>query len=154
MKKTFSVIILSGILFAMGAVVAMAQQGPMEKLADKNIDRVESTCQTELETYCQDVTPGEGRGVACLYAHSEKLSDQCLTALYEARNEFRNAIDNVNVFVADCKPDILQLCSKVAVGEGRILACLEKNKAKIAPKCRENLKQARGDLGKEKQIVS
>ena len=153
MKKALNVIILSGILFVMGVSAAMAQ-GPMEKLADKNIDRVENACQTELETYCQTVTPGQGRGIACLYAHNEKLSTQCLTALYQAKNEFRNAIDNVNAFVADCKPDILQLCSKVAIGEGRILACLEKNKDKVAPKCREDLKNAHGDLGKAKQIVS
>jgi len=152
MKKIVSVILFSGILGVMGASSGMAQ-GPMEKFEDKNADKVEKSCLSELETYCQTVTPGEGRGAACLYARSDKLSTPCLTALYEAQGEFKNAVENVSVFVEDCRPDILKMCSKVAVGEGRILACLEKNKDKIAPQCRKNLKSMHGDLGKEKLIV-
>jgi hypothetical protein len=152
MKKILSVVML-GVFLTAGASAGMAQ-GPMEKFADKQIDKVEKNCLTELETYCQTVTPGEGRGVACLYAHSDKLSTPCLTALYESQGEFKNATDNVNALVADCQADILQLCSKVAIGEGRILACLEKNKNKLDPKCRENLKGAQGDLGKAGQIAS
>jgi len=153
MKKLLSIALGSALFLTLGLSSGIAQ-GPMEKFAAKSIDKVEGACITELETYCQDVTPGEGRGVACLYAHSEKLSTPCLTALYEAKGEFRNAIDNVNALIADCRADILAQCSKVAIGEGRILACLEANKDKIAPKCRENIKNARGDLGKAGQIAS
>lgn len=153
MRKVLSIMIL-GILIMSNAAIAAEAEGPMEKFADKSIDKVEQNCTEDLGTYCRTVTPGEGRGVACLYAHSDKLSTPCLATLYEAKNEFRNAIDNVDAFVADCRADVLQLCPKVAIGEGRILACLEKNKDKIAVKCRENLKNAHGDLGKAKQIVS
>ncbi len=152
MKKIFGILIL-GILL-LPQVSLWAAQGPMEKFADKNIDKLETNCRTELETYCQTVTPGQGRGVACLYAHSDKISTPCLTSLYEAEGEFKNAVANVNALIADCRADILELCSKVAVGEGRILACLEKNKNKIAPKCRENIKNASEDLGKEGQVAS
>lgn len=153
MKKFFHVTLLSALFLTAGLSSGVAQ-GPMEKFAAKSIDQVEGHCMQELETYCQDVTPGEGRGVACLYARSEELSTPCLTALYEAKGEFKNAIDNVNALIEDCRADILQQCSQIAIGEGRILACLEANKNKIAPKCRENLKNARGDLGKAGQIVS
>jgi len=151
MKKIISVIILG--IFLIPQAALFAEQGAMEKFADKNIDMVEKNCTPELETYCQTVTPGEGRGVACLYAHNDKLSDSCRTALYQASEEFKSATDNVNAFIEDCKADILQLCSKVAIGEGRIVACLEKNKKKIAPKCRAQLKNAHGDLDKANQIV-
>jgi hypothetical protein len=149
-KKIISVVILS--VFLISSAPLDAAQGPMEKFADKTIDRVEKHCQTELETYCQTVTPGEGRGMACLYAHSDKLSSSCSAALNEATSEFKNATDNVNAFIADCQADIYQLCSKVAIGEGRILACLEKNKKTLAVKCREQLKNAHGDFGKANQI--
>lgn len=152
MKKVLSVIIVSILLMA-GVSVGMAE-GPIEKFADKEIDKVEQNCTKDLETYCLDVTPGEGRGVACLYAHSDKITTPCLTALYEAKGEFKNALDNLNTLVAECRANILELCSKVAVGEGRILACLEKNKEKLAPKCRENLKNAHGDLGNAGQIAA
>ncbi len=150
MKKIITVIILGILLLPQASL--WSAQGPMEKFADKNIDKLETNCRTELETYCQTVTPGQGRGVACLYAHSDKISTPCLTSLYEAESEFKNAVANVNALIADCRTDILELCSKIAVGEGRILACLEKNKNKIAPKCRENIQNARGDLGKEDQV--
>jgi len=40
--------------------------------------------QTEIETYCKAVTPGEGRILACLYAYQDKLSGKCEYALYNA----------------------------------------------------------------------
>ena len=152
MKKLLRVMSLSAFFLTLGLSAGIAQ-GPLEKFAAKSIDKVEGACINELETYCQDVTPGEGRGVACLYAHSEKLSTPCLTALYEAKGEFKNAVNNVNTLVANCKADILAQCSKVAIGEGRILACLEAHKNKIAPSCREDLKKAHGDFGKAGQIA-
>ncbi len=152
MKRAISVILL-GIL-AMSQAPLWAAEGPAEKFSGKIIDLVEQNCTQDLETYCLDVTPGEGRGVACLYAHSDKISTPCLSALYEAKGEFKNAVENVNAFIEDCRMDILALCSKVAIGEGRILECLEKHKETIAPECRENLKNARGDLGKANAIAS
>jgi hypothetical protein len=152
MRKVLSIIIL-GILIMSNAAIAAAE-GPMEKFVAKSMDKVEQNCTKDLETYCQNVTPGEDREVACLYAYSDKISTPCLTALYVTQGEFKNAVDNLDAFIADCRPDILKLCSKVAIGEGRILACLEENKDKVAVKCRENLKNAHGDLGKEHQIAS
>jgi hypothetical protein len=38
-------------------------------------------CNSELAQYCAEVTPGEGRLLACLYAHEDKLSGQCERAL-------------------------------------------------------------------------
>lgn len=140
--------------FLIVTATALFAEGPMEKFADKNIDRFEKGCQTELETYCQTVTPGEGRGLACIYAHSDKLSRQCESALYDSAVEFQNAVNNLNAFVGACKPDIVALCSKVAIGEGRILACLEKNKGKVSASCNEARQQVRGDLGHEKNISS
>ena len=38
------------------------------------VETVATGCEKELTTYCKDVTPGEGRILACLYAHSDKLT--------------------------------------------------------------------------------
>lgn len=43
-------------------------------------DTVE-TCQQDLEKYCSDVTPGEGRLFSCMHSHADKLSDPCKQAL-------------------------------------------------------------------------
>ena len=49
-------------------------------------------CQAEIETYCKDVTPGEARIMACLYAHEDKLSERCKCALYEASCQLERAV--------------------------------------------------------------
>jgi len=48
------------------------------------IDTVANGCKAELEKYCKNVTPGEGRVLACLYAYGDKLSGRCEYALYDA----------------------------------------------------------------------
>ena len=52
--------------------------------AEDVIETVAKGCEKELTSYCKDVTPGEGRILACLYAHSDKLTGQCEYALYDA----------------------------------------------------------------------
>ena len=141
------------ISFLISTVPAFSEEGPMEKFADKNIDRFEKSCQTELETYCQTVTPGEGRGLACIYAHSDKLSRQCEDALYDSTGEFQNAVKKLNAFVGACRKDIEKLCSKTAIGEGRVLKCLEENKEKVSKKCKAARYQVEGDLGQAKASV-
>jgi len=138
------------VLFLACSSLAQADAGPMEKLADRNIDRFEQGCEDELETYCQTVTPGEGRGLACIYAHKDKLSGKCENALYESAEEFRNAANKLNAFVGACQADIVKLCSKVAIGEGRILKCLDENQEKISAGCRAARPQVEGDLGQKK----
>jgi hypothetical protein len=41
------------------------------------VDTVANGCKTELEKYCNQVTPGQGRVLACLYAYGDKLSSKC-----------------------------------------------------------------------------
>mgnify|MGYP006267428059 CR=1 FL=1 len=60
-------------------------RGPAEVIADG--------CKTEIETYCREVTPGELRILACLYAYSDKLSNRCEYALYDAASQLQRAVD-------------------------------------------------------------
>ena len=43
--------------------------------SDNLVQTVAKGCQKEIETFCKDVTPGQGRILACLYAHNDKLSE-------------------------------------------------------------------------------
>ena len=51
---------------------------------DSIIESVARGCEKELTSYCSNVTPGEGRILACMYAHEDKLSGMCEYALYDA----------------------------------------------------------------------
>ena len=47
-------------------ITALVFAGTSASAADDLIQTVVNGCKQELETYCKDVTPGEGRVLACL----------------------------------------------------------------------------------------
>ena len=59
---------------ALGSVAGAVGEGSLA-------DQVREGCKAELESYCKQVTPGEGRLLACLYAFEDKLSARCDYAL-------------------------------------------------------------------------
>ena len=89
------------------------------------------------------MTPGQGRGLGCLYAHSDKLSGQCEYALYDAAVQLERAVAALSYVVNECKDDLQKLCSGVPAGQGRLLDCLQKNDSKVSGRC----KQALNDTG-------
>jgi phytoene/squalene synthetase len=113
----------------------MAQEGLVETVV--------TGCKAELEKYCSNVTPGEGRVLACLYAYEDKLSGRCEYALYDAAVQLERAVAALSYVVNECSSDLKQYCTGVAAGEGRLLQCLQKNDAQVSQRC----KQARKDVG-------
>jgi len=108
--------------------------------ADNVIDTVAKGCEKELTTYCKDVTPGEGRVLACLYAFSDKLSGQCEYALYDAAVQLERFVAALTYLANECDADMDKFCADVAIGEGRVLNCLDKNAEKISARCTQALK--------------
>jgi phytoene/squalene synthetase len=134
MKKLgICLLVLGGLLLLVNPV--MAQEGLVESVL--------TGCKTELEKYCSNVTPGEGRVLACLYAYEDKLSGRCEYALYDAAAQLERAVAALSYVVNECSSDLKQYCTGVAAGEGRLLQCLEKNDAQVSQRC----KQARKDVG-------
>ena len=94
-------------------------------------------CEKELSTYCKDVTPGEGRILACLYAHADKVSSRCEYAVYDAAAQLERAVSALTYVANECDEDIDTVCGKVEQGEGRILTCLKKNEDKVSKRCNQ-----------------
>ena len=127
-------------LLILGAILlvgnpARAQQGLVETVVNG--------CKEELVKYCSNVTPGEGRVLACLYAYEDKLSGRCEYALYDAATRLERAVAALSFVVNECSSDLKQYCAGVAAGQGRLLECLLKNDAQVSQRC----KQARKDVG-------
>jgi hypothetical protein len=74
-------------------------------------------CNTELARFCAEVTPGEGRLLACLYAHGDKLSGQCDYALYNAATRLERAISAITYVASECRAELEAHCAQVEVGE-------------------------------------
>ena len=111
--------------------------------AENIVESVAKGCEKELNSYCKNVTVGEGRVLACLYAYSDKLSGQCEYALYDAAVQLQRFIAALTYVANECNEDLQKYCSSVAIGEGRLLACLDKNANKIQKRC----SQALDDVG-------
>ena len=107
------------------------------------VETVVTGCRAELEKYCSNVTPGEGRVLACLYAHSDKLSGRCEYALYDAAVQLERAVATLAYVANECGDDLRKHCAGVEVGQGRLLECLQKKNAEVSDRC----KQARKDVG-------
>ena len=128
------ILILIGALLVLQLAASPAMA--MEDLAQTVLDG----CKKELKSYCEGVTPGEGRILACLYAYGDKLSGQCEWALYDAAAQLERAIAALTYVTNECANDLNQFCANVAAGEGRLVKCIEQNKDKISKRCSQAIK--------------
>jgi hypothetical protein len=125
-------------VLVIGLVLVFASQ---VLAAESLVESVTKGCKTELETYCKNVTPGEGRVVACLYAFSDKLTPKCEYALYDAAAQLERALTALTYVANECRDDLTKFCSNIKVGEGRLLACIEKNEKQVSKRCKEAIKE-------------
>ena len=126
------------ILLVMAAAVFMLVSNATA--AENLVETVAKGCEKELTSYCSQVTPGEGRILACLYAHSDKLSGQCEYALYDAAVQLERFVAALAYLANECDEDLDKFCSGVEMGEGRLLKCLDDNAEKISGRCTQALK--------------
>ena len=126
------------ILLVMAVAVFMLVSNVMA--ADNLVEIVAKGCEKEITSYCSNVTPGEGRILACLYAHSDKLSGQCEYALYDAAVQLERFVAALAYLANECDEDLDKFCSGVEMGEGRLLKCLDDNAEKISRRCTQALK--------------
>ena len=85
------------------------------------VETVANGCKVELEKYCSQVTPGQGRVLACLYAHEDKLSAKCEYALYDAAVQLERAVAALSYVANECDADLEKYCGSIAPGEGRLV---------------------------------
>ena len=109
---------------------------------DDLVQNLVNGCQKEIDNYCKDVTPGQGRVLACLYAHGDKLSGKCEYALYDAAVRLERAVAALSYVVNKCRDDLENLCSGVPAGKGRLIKCLKENDSKVSDRCKQSLKDS------------
>ena len=131
MRVKTIVLVMAAAVFMLAAHAAAAED---------LVETVTKGCEKELTSYCSNVTPGEGRILACLYAHSDKLSGQCEYALYDAAVQLQRFVAAIAYLSNECDEDLDKYCAGVAAGEGRLLKCLDDNAAKISARCTQALK--------------
>ncbi|NCF80391.1 MAG: hypothetical protein GWP74_02160 [Proteobacteria bacterium] len=131
---------MRALLTSLAVATVLLLSGPIASAQQNIVETVATGCESELKTYCNGVTPGEGRILSCLYAYGDKLSGQCEFALYDAAAQLERFVAALSYVANECGDDIDKFCASVEMGEGRILACLESNNTKIQGRCTQALK--------------
>jgi hypothetical protein len=133
-KVTVLVVVVIGCLLFGGVVMAQEK---------RPVDIVLDGCSKEIETYCKNVTPGEGRGLACLYAYSDKLSNRCEYSLYDAAAQLERLLNGLSYLASECRDELKKYCSDIQPGQGRILECLAKKKDMAGSRCKSAMEDVR-----------
>ena len=132
-------------IFIIGTVLVLtplASSSAQESVAEM----VLKGCKKELVSYCSTVTPGRGRIAACLFAHNDKLSEQCGVAFEVGLVQLSLILSTVSYVVEQCYGDIDKHCEGVVIGGGRLRRCLSTNRDKLEQKCQIAFSQAEKDL--------
>ncbi len=93
------------------------------------------SCAPDIKSFCSNVTPGNGRVFACLYAHEDKVSDACDAAIGETADIIDQVFSKIRYAMQQCRDDVTKFCSSVERGQGRVFACLNEQKTELSGAC-------------------
>ncbi len=121
----------------LSAVFVMAIFTGSSALAQETlVDHLVAACETDIENFCSQVTPGDGRMLHCMAAHEDKISGQCVYAFYQTASLLEQLSVAIAYLAQECETEIETLCSDVEIGEGRLLACLDENEEDVGESCK------------------
>ncbi len=127
MKKTMILVTVAVAIFA----------GPTALAQETLVDHLVNACESDIQKFCSQVTPGDGRMLHCMAAHEDKISGQCHYAFYQAATVLEQLSVAIAYVARECKTEIETLCGDVLIGEGRILVCLDKHEEKVGNGCKK-----------------
>jgi len=126
-------------------VAVVVITGPNVLAQDTLIDHLIDACESDIQNYCSQVTPGNGRLLHCMAAHEDKISGQCQYALYQAATLLEQLSVAIAYVAQECETEIEDLCSDILVGEGRILGCLDNHEEEIGNACKKVIAETVND---------
>lgn len=121
-----------GVVGAAVALTAVVVSAPLSAQGGKAA--AQQACAPDIEAYCTDVQPGEGRLAACLRGHSQQLSPACKQGIANAETLMKEV-------VAACGDDLHRLCAGAAPGTAK--ECLRQNVRQLSMPCKRELFEAK-----------
>lgn len=105
---------------------------------------VGQSCAKDIKTFCSRITPGGGRVVACLFAHNDKITGECMLAIIDGSVALNATIASLQHLAktTSCRSDLHQYCRGIPAGGGRLYHCLKKNFATLTGGCRAAMPKA------------
>ena len=90
------------------------------------------SCHEEIQTYCSDVKPGEGRWTRCAIGHRDQYSVSC-------RTEVHAVIEQRPLFTLFCKESVARFCPNIKAGKGRLYNCMKFNEDNLPLSCKQQI---------------
>ena len=129
----------------MSLAIAALAIGFQAQAQDSLVEHVLESCEVEMETFCSQVTPGQGRLLHCAAAHEDKLSGRCNYALFQAASAIEQIAAAIAHVAEQCMTDVQTLCSDVKEGDGRILMCLDEQADGVSDTCKQAISDVTSD---------
>lgn len=121
--KTLRLVLVVAVMFCFASALSYAQE--MNRGGN---------CKADIEKFCKNVQPGQGRIVQCMKQHENELSHACKEQLEAEREKEQD-------FVKACKPDAEKFCKNVKPGQGRVVRCLKQHQTELSANCCEYFKK-------------
>lgn len=96
---------------------------------------MQESCPTEIASFCSDVTPGDARLLACLYARQDRLSGPCIGAVMTSADRLRTATIALADVERVCAGDVARLCPGVVQEKGHLIRCLDTASRRVSDRC-------------------
>ncbi len=129
----------------MSLAIAALAIGFQAQAQDSLVEHLLESCEVEMETFCSQVTPGQGRLLHCAAAHEDKLSGRCNYALFQAASAIEQIAAAIAHVAEQCMTDVQTLCSDVKEGDGRILMCLDEQADGVSDACKQAISDVTSD---------
>jgi hypothetical protein len=81
MTRIISLALACSLLLLTGLPAFARDDKPVKKEARE--DARFSACKADMEKYCKDVKPGDGRIMVCMQSNADRLSPECATVMKE-----------------------------------------------------------------------
>ena len=126
------------LLMAVLTAPALAAEAPGKAAGAAGREREQQprVCHDDVQKYCGQVKPGEGRVVRCMKENEKNFSPACQAELAKHRKQAAEKREEIH---QACKGDAEKLCKNVEPGKGRIMRCLQEHEKELSEDCRENM---------------
>ena len=92
--------------------------------AESVVGNAVKSCGHDIDTYCDNVKPGGGRLMGCLYSHDDKISSDCGMALNKMALQHEAAVAQGTEIIDACETEREAFCPTEQWGHGGVVKCL------------------------------
>jgi hypothetical protein len=141
-RHVLSACTLSAVLFASSVASGQSAAGGQFKAkAEAVVAKLKAACESDLKTYCSNVTAGEARTVFCMLAHEDKISETCVDAVFDVADQIDTKMSKLVRTADACEGEVDKNCNDVRTGKGRLVQCIRDRQDKFSSECKTAIKE-------------